>query len=292
MAMWLVMGGLMMVAIGFVAWPLYRGSGKLSGMLAAVIVTVVTLSAGLYYQLGRPDVPSGRTVEPDPQSMVASLAARLESDPNDVEGWVMLARSYEVLQQYDKAANAYEKILELNPRHPMALFYGGYIAAGRGELNLAADRWEALLREGAPAEVRDTLQQQIAAWRGETPPENAAAEQQAAVVTLDVSLGERARAALTGDATVFVIARDPAQPSPPIAVARRRLSELPAEIALSDRDAMVPGRLLSAFDQLELVVRVSRSGAPAAAPGDWFASANVVPSSTPVVELVIDEQVE
>ena len=56
----------------------------------------------------------------------------------------------------------------------------------------------------------------------------------------------------------------PAQPSPPIAVTRRSLVELPARVSLSDRDAMIPGRLLSAYERFEVEVRASATGNPAA----------------------------
>ncbi len=38
--------------------------------------------------------------------MVASLAKRLESEPNDVDGWLRLIRSYVVLGRADDAADA------------------------------------------------------------------------------------------------------------------------------------------------------------------------------------------
>jgi cytochrome c-type biogenesis protein CcmH len=40
---------------------------------------------------------------PDPRAMVASLAARLKSDPNDAPGWIRLVRAYHVLGEDDKA---------------------------------------------------------------------------------------------------------------------------------------------------------------------------------------------
>lgn len=40
------------------------------------------------------------------RGMVARLAARLESDPNDIDGWVRLVRAYGVLGEKDKAAEA------------------------------------------------------------------------------------------------------------------------------------------------------------------------------------------
>ena len=44
---------------------------------------------------------------------VARLAARLEKQPDDADGWAMLARSYAVTQQHDKAVPAFRKALAL-----------------------------------------------------------------------------------------------------------------------------------------------------------------------------------
>jgi cytochrome c-type biogenesis protein CcmH len=104
-------------------------------------------------------------------------------------------------------------------------------------------------------------------------------------------LSDNAIAAITADANVFVIARDPAQPSPPIAVNRVRLSELPAVISLGDAQSMVAGRTLSGFEEFELLARVSLSGSPAATSGDWFGSLIVRPAENPSVFLAIDQQV-
>ena len=43
---------------------------------------------------------------PDPRAMVASLAARLKSDPNDAAGWQRLIRAYAVLGQTADAKSA------------------------------------------------------------------------------------------------------------------------------------------------------------------------------------------
>ncbi|MGB5336958.1 MAG: hypothetical protein WBN07_15165, partial [Woeseiaceae bacterium] len=112
-----------------------------------------------------------------------------------------------------------------------------------------------------------------------------------AVVTARIALSETAMSALSAEANVFIIARDPAQPSPPIAVDRVRLSELPTVIALGDANSMVAGRALSGFQEFELLARVSLSGGPAAASGDWFGSLIVKPSDSNSVFLSIDQQV-
>jgi cytochrome c-type biogenesis protein CcmH len=49
------------------------------------------------------------------EGMVAQLAARLQTQPDDVEGWLRLGRSYAVLEQPDKAADAFEHAAALRP---------------------------------------------------------------------------------------------------------------------------------------------------------------------------------
>lgn len=49
------------------------------------------------------------------RSMVDRLAERLAANPDDFEGWMRLARSYTVLRDPDKAADAYETAARLRP---------------------------------------------------------------------------------------------------------------------------------------------------------------------------------
>jgi cytochrome c-type biogenesis protein CcmH len=193
-----------------------------------------------------------------------------------------------------------ENALKLNENNQPALFYLGMASANRGDTDTAATLWERLLALGPPQDVRGILEQNIAAWRGEQPPamSMASAEPAAeaeipddAVVSARVSLSEEAVAAMRGNAAVFIIARDPNAPSPPIAVARRMLSDLPAVVSLTDAQSMVEGRNLSGFAEIELLARVSLSGGPAAQSGDWFGSMIVRPSENNSVFLTIDQQV-
>jgi len=48
-------------------------------------------------------------------AMVARLSARLEADPADLEGWLMLGRSYMVLERPDEARDAFRRALALDP---------------------------------------------------------------------------------------------------------------------------------------------------------------------------------
>jgi cytochrome c-type biogenesis protein CcmH len=68
-----------------------------------------------------PDAASGAANMSDEQrqvmisGMVASLAAKQEADPGNVEGWLRLGQAYAVLKQPDKAADAYDRAAKLRP---------------------------------------------------------------------------------------------------------------------------------------------------------------------------------
>ena len=58
--------------------------------------------------------PSNGQMSPQQiEANVAALAKRLEQNPGDAEGWVMLARSYMALEKYGDATNAYAKAAAL-----------------------------------------------------------------------------------------------------------------------------------------------------------------------------------
>ena len=113
----------------------------------------------------------------------------------------------------------------------------------------------------------------------------------AAVLSIIIEVGEDAAAAINPASSVFVIARDPAQPSPPLAVARRTAGELPTVVPIGDADAMIPGRVPSAYESLEIIVRVSASGQPIAQAGDWYGQSTVRPAEGDSVAIVVDRQV-
>jgi len=51
------------------------------------------------------------------EANVEKLAKKLESNPNDAEGWLMLARSYSSMEKFGEAAGAYAKAAELTPKN-------------------------------------------------------------------------------------------------------------------------------------------------------------------------------
>ena len=354
--LWLMLGVMSFVGVVFTVWPFLRDNSRNFGVVAAAVVFVVASSAGLYAKIGSPGVENERLTHGggpggDMLEVVEGLAKRLEDDPENVNGWRMLGRSYMSLNDYPKAVAAFERVVELEdgqtaqglvelgeailaaeggqtmpqramslfenaiavePNNQAALFWGGLGAVNRGDTGLAAERWERLLGTNPPEDIRDVIEQRVAEWRGEAPAAVADAEPDAApqaeaaqpepaaattldpgaIVSANIALSDAAEGALPPDAIVYVIARDPAQPSPPIAVTRRRLAELPAVVQLGDRESMVPGRELSGFEEFELVARVSLSGQPVSQPGDWFGSVIVKPAENGSIELSIDTPVE
>lgn len=50
------------------------------------------------------------------EAMVQRLATRLDSDPENVEGWIMLMRSYQTLGRYGEAREAYRNAVSSNPQ--------------------------------------------------------------------------------------------------------------------------------------------------------------------------------
>jgi cytochrome c-type biogenesis protein CcmH len=98
---------------------------KLTIVTTALLVPA--LSIGLYILLGNVGVATGK-IDTDTsqgsaqiQDMISALAKRLESQPDDVRGWVMLGRSYAVTGEIVKSVAAYKKAYALTPENPDVL---------------------------------------------------------------------------------------------------------------------------------------------------------------------------
>ncbi len=83
-------------------------------------------------------------------------------------------------------------------------------------------------------------------------------------VTLDPALGDRVA---PGD-TLFVFARAAQGPRMPLAIVRRQAGELPLTVTLDDSQAMAPNFRLSAFPEVMVGARISKSGDATPQPGD------------------------
>jgi cytochrome c-type biogenesis protein CcmH len=51
-------------------------------------------------------------------AMIVQLAAKLQAEPNDLDGWLRIARAYTVQGENGKAADAYDQAAKLKPSDP------------------------------------------------------------------------------------------------------------------------------------------------------------------------------
>jgi cytochrome c-type biogenesis protein CcmH len=88
----------------------------------------------------------GQMTQQQIEANVAKLAQRLESNPNDPQGWVMLGRSYSNMNRFSDAASAYEHATKLlNTNADLWADYGEALALTNGQ-QLAGKPLEAVNR--------------------------------------------------------------------------------------------------------------------------------------------------
>jgi cytochrome c-type biogenesis protein CcmH len=294
-----------------------------------VAVLIAPLALGLYAYVSDWDFEYAERAGRE-SDLVEQLARHLEANPNDSEGWRLLAASYMQLGRYSDGRAAYqrlwsltrepsdelklayaesqiltdrgsltgeagrlvEEVLASSPGDPKALWYGGLVALELGRDEAVRERWTRLLALGPPEQVAQVVRGQLAQLGADSAPAVAVPVSSGAEIKLNVTLGAgRSVASLGPQAQLFILARAP-EGGPPIAVIRRPASAVPGEFSLSDADSMIQGRSLSAYSEITVVARVSMSGQPTAQPGDWQAEAIVRPSESPTVALVIDQVVQ
>ena len=157
---------------------------------AALIGSVIPLAALLLYATignieallpGKRDVaggsPSHEVTREQVEDMAARLAAKLEKDPGNADGWVMLARTYYALQRNDDAVKAFDRAVALRPDDAGLLAdYADALASTQGgiagkplalvERALKTDptHWKALALAGTAAFDRQDYKQAVAYW--------------------------------------------------------------------------------------------------------------------------------
>ena len=176
-----------------------------AGLILLLGVLVPALSVGLYMWVGNPDAldPSAAVAPAAPASMdeaIAALEARLEAEPTDIEGWVLLGRSRRNQERFADAEKALARAHALapdeveilidyaeakalatperrfggeslallqqaqtrDPGNPRARWLLGIAAMQGGRPAEAVELWEALLADmPADASARNALSKQI-----------------------------------------------------------------------------------------------------------------------------------
>jgi cytochrome c-type biogenesis protein CcmH len=221
-------------------------AGRLAAVVTAIVLPLAVLgiynSTGSWRLIDAPELQAaagtarpaqqqaaGGEQAPSIEEMVERLAERLQQEPDNLEGWVMLGRSYFILKRYSEAAQAYanvmalaeeetpdlladyaealalahgntmagaparllERALAIDPAHPKSLWYGGLAANEVKDYPVAVERWESLMAQlPADSDNARQLQQHLARARANLGGEAVAGE--AASATPAVATGSTA----------------------------------------------------------------------------------------------------
>lgn len=289
-----------------------------------ISLVLIGVSAVLYSVLGTPaalrltssTASGGRPDIPD-------LARQVERSPRDFAAWLALGEAYGASGQYPLAQHAYEqanalaggsnaaalagigealylqgegsqsaqaagwfeRALQIDPKSPKGLFYSALIAYQSGHLQLARDRFAAMLTISPPPpqNVRVALMRQIQQIDTQLhPPVDAAT-----AIRLHVTLAPPLAAKVPPNAALFVFVQSPSG-GPPLAV-RRVSVTLPQDVELSADDAMVAQRAVRPGQKVTVVARISASGSPLAQRGDLYGQIEYVAGKSGPRALEIDK---
>ena len=301
---------------------------------ALILLFALPLFAATGYAwLGQPQAldPIHTQARLDPQeieAMLGKLKARLDAQPDDLKGWVMLARSYKTLGRYVEAAEAYGRggalvdndatllldyadvlvqlndgrfagrpeqliaqALKLDPDEPQALFLAGAAAGEREDYAAVVRYWERLLPQlVVGSDEAKAIEGALARAR-----ELAAAKRDTkapppskAALSGEVSLSGALAAQARANDLVFIFARPAEGSRMPLAVLRVRVADLPYRFVLDEQSAL-PGSARLA-DQSTVVVeaRVARSGQAQTTSGDFYGTLEKVKPGSRNLRLRID----
>lgn len=102
-----------------------QSSASRNATILAILILIPAMAIPLYLNYGSPEqieaapVQQQATMGTDSmQEAVAMLVRKLEQEPGNIEGWVLLAKSYLVLGRIDDAVQAYEQAYKLEPQNP------------------------------------------------------------------------------------------------------------------------------------------------------------------------------
>lgn len=331
-AFWLIVAAMLLGALLCVVPPLLRAPAASRSAahvrhaaLAGLLIALVPASAlTLYMRVGDPAALAIQTAPVaskgdhadapvSMQAAVSRLAARLRDDPNDAQGWTMLARSYMALDRPGDATEAYRRAVALRPRdaelradyadamasanggdlndatlkvidaalaldpdEPKALALAASAAFDRRDYASAMQFWERLSKvpDLAP-EIAQQARKNIDETRALAAKGSVA---KAASVEVRVRLSAELEKRVRPTDTVFVYALADDGSRMPLAVRRLSANQLPATVRLDDSMSMTPSRRLSDFSRISIDARVSASGQARPASGDMTGTSGPVSS--------------
>jgi cytochrome c-type biogenesis protein CcmH len=293
-------------------------------------LALVGVALGIYFLLGSPDSiasahpatgaqPSheaqmGQQPSPTAGSLddvTNKLAARLATQGGSDNDWQLLAESYEYM---GRAAEAKAARAHITSGAPVAAASGD-AAAGQATSDQIADIADAfdkpqLVRvANAPSPHPGTPSDNMAGATVDQTAANAASTANnrptapsngpngaRAVGSAEISgtveiTSKLARQAKSGT-TLFIYAKQPNAPGPPLAVLRVRAGHWPVSFTLNDGNAMVPGRNLSNANTVQIEARISKHGDALPQTGDLVGTVTSVnPRDGHPVKISIDREI-
>jgi cytochrome c-type biogenesis protein CcmH len=170
--------------------PVQKPTSSGSAQAIAVGVALMIGATGLYAYLGKPagldpvqvtaTNESSRKFDPkDANAAIEQLAQLLKTQPENTEGWTMLARSLNAMHRYADASRAYKNLTTLVPRDALLLTeYAGTVAMAQGAslqgepekilaraLEVEPSNTKALSLSGSAAFERGDYDAAILRWR-------------------------------------------------------------------------------------------------------------------------------
>ena len=306
---------------------------------AVVLAVALPLgSMGMYMWVGQPEalnplaLKTPDQVDPkDLTKMAQTLAEKLQDKPDNLQGWVMLGRTYRTLENFDAALRAYDSALKLSddddlklerieviamqrqgqfegepwnvirevlqrdPQHFGALLTAGSASYAEGKFADALKYWEQA-RKPLDANNPDLqgLESAIATVRerlGMPPAKAAPAAASGLSVTGQVNLSASLKSKASPNDVVFIYATPANGDRMPLAIFKTTVSQLPFNFTLDDSTAMAPDRKLSAAGEVMVKVRVTKSGNAMPQSGDLSGSLGPVKVGAKGLKLEIKDQI-
>jgi cytochrome c-type biogenesis protein CcmH len=278
-----------------------------SNLKVSILGTLTLVALGMYFAVTQFANPVGQDLMPDfmaseaaipssgSQDSSASLAPvdqllvgleqRLEEQPDDVDGWILLSKSYFHLNRLKEAKAVFEKAKGLG-------YTGNWKPLPRiDSFSQNSFSSQSLSSSGSFKDYK--MDENITQTNSQYDATASQTESIAATgLRLKISLNPILRQELSPDYPVFIFVRAADNPGPPLAVVRKEVGELPFELVLNDSHAMMPGRTISSAENVIVGARVSISGNPQRHPGDYEQLSKSIPSnSSTMVELVINNRI-
>ncbi|PKG99130.1 hypothetical protein [Paraglaciecola sp. MB-3u-78] len=219
------------------------------------------------------------------EDLLANLEQKLQNQPDNMQGWLLLAKSYRYLQRDSAAQSALEKA--------QALGFKGTLDVAQTDASRKPNPVDQL---STPLPMNDLLQNYLV--KNTTKSKNSGRAKTHSIakntgsILLRVSLSEALTQTVSPDTTVFIFVRpyinQQIVAGPPLAAVRKQVRDLPLYIALNDQMAMLPDHNISSTEQVVVGARLAISGNPVKQAGDIEEISQAVSTATqPTVSLVI-----